>query len=221
MKEDDRELAYYRAVEDLFAELRGVPHTLSPKDFQLLRTWWRDDIPLAAVVSGVTEVFARRRERGEADPIVSLTYCRHAVRRQAAHLAEMRVGSGLVSEVGAGREIRSELARLEELLARAESAQENERPPVAHVLALARDQLAAAAELPVAEVDAYLFALETSLLEGCFRALGREERKEVEALSCKATGSAGKDDEGIERVRRTHRDRELRRRLGLPRLELA
>ena len=57
MNDEDPELAYYRSVEDLFATLRGTPHTLSPRDFQLLRGWWRDEVPLAAVVTGLTEVF--------------------------------------------------------------------------------------------------------------------------------------------------------------------
>ena len=90
--EDDREISYYRAVEDLFATLRGVPHMLSPKDFHLLRSWWREGIPLAAVSAGATEVFARRRERGEIDPVVSLSYCRHAVKAHARRIADMRVG---------------------------------------------------------------------------------------------------------------------------------
>ena len=42
MGTSEDELRYYRTVEDLFATLRGVPHVLSPRDFQLLRTWWRD-----------------------------------------------------------------------------------------------------------------------------------------------------------------------------------
>ena len=92
MADDERELAYYRAIEDLFATLRGIPHVLSPRDFHLMRTWWRDDVPLQAVATGVTEVFARRRERGDGEPVVSLGYCRHAVRSHARRLAEMRVG---------------------------------------------------------------------------------------------------------------------------------
>ncbi len=91
--DESLELEYYRAVEDLFATLRGVPHVISPKDFQLLREWWRDEVPLAAVRAGITEVFARRRERGELDPVVSLSYCRHAVRKHAQRLAEMLVGA--------------------------------------------------------------------------------------------------------------------------------
>ena len=47
--ENGAEIEYYRAIEDRFAALRGVPHTLSPKDFQLMRRWWSDQVPLAAV----------------------------------------------------------------------------------------------------------------------------------------------------------------------------
>ena len=82
---EEEELRYYRSVEDFFAWVRGVPHTLSPRDFQLLRSWWRDQVPLAAVLAGITEVISRRREDGDGDPVVSLSYCRHAVRRHARH----------------------------------------------------------------------------------------------------------------------------------------
>ena len=32
--DDSPELAYYSAIEDLFATLRGVPHIISPNEFQ-------------------------------------------------------------------------------------------------------------------------------------------------------------------------------------------
>jgi len=57
------ELAYYRAVEDLFARLRGTQFIFSPKDFALLRRWWGEQVPLAAVAAGIAEVFERRQGR--------------------------------------------------------------------------------------------------------------------------------------------------------------
>ena len=54
--------------------------------------WWRDEIPLAAVAAGLTEVFSRNRDREDGDPVVSLSYCRHAVKRNAKRLAEMHIG---------------------------------------------------------------------------------------------------------------------------------
>ena len=89
---DEDELAYYRAVEDHFAALRGTPFLFSPKDFALLRRWWTEGVPLAAVLAGIGEIWERRRER-EADPVSSLSYCRHAVARQAKRLASARVGA--------------------------------------------------------------------------------------------------------------------------------
>src|SRR3990170_6348037 len=89
---DADELAYYRAVEDHFAALRGTPFLFSPKDFALLRRWWGEGVPLAALLAGIGEVCERRRER-EADPVSSLAYCRHAVARQAKRLASARVGA--------------------------------------------------------------------------------------------------------------------------------
>jgi len=127
--DDDLEIAYYRTVEDLFATLRGVPHILSPKDFHLLRQWWRDEVPLAAVRAGITEVFAKRRERGEPDPVVSLSYCRHAVKTHARRIAEMHVGA---SDEGVRQpefDAEDALRSLESELNAAAESQRDPRPP--------------------------------------------------------------------------------------------
>ncbi|MCS7183472.1 MAG: hypothetical protein NZ869_10235, partial [Thermoanaerobaculum sp.] len=87
------ELAYYRAVEDHFCRLRGTPFLFSPKDFAYLRRWWREGVPLSAILLALGEVFAKKRQRGE-DPVSSLAYCRHAVARQARRLAQLRAGGG-------------------------------------------------------------------------------------------------------------------------------
>ena len=216
MSEDGAELEYYRAVEDLFAGLRGVPHTLSSKDFQLLRSWWRDGVPLAAITTGVTEVFARRRQAGEDDPVVSLTYCRHAVRRAARRLAERRAGT---TEEGASSTPEDGVAALGHHLERAAASQEEGRPEVARCIRSIRAKLL---ELPgsgdAISVEEGLYALETALLESCWNALDRDERAEIEDRARHAAGDA--TDAVRERAIRAHRDRELRLLLGLPRLEL-
>ena len=88
---DDAEAAYYRAVEDHFAALRGTVFIFTPKDFALLRGWFREGVPLGAVIAGIDEAFERRRGEG-ADPVSSLSYCRHAVTRHARRLAAAHVG---------------------------------------------------------------------------------------------------------------------------------
>ena len=217
MTDDNEEIVYYRAVEDRFAALRGVPHTLSPKDFQLLRSWWRDEVPLAAVTAGMTEVFARRRERGETDAVVSLSYCRHAVKTHARRLADARVGTA--SPEHSRREARTDaLAELASALSNRALAL-GEGSTLADVVRRTAELVRAATELDDATLDEHLFSLETILLESCWEVVDDALRREVGAVADAAAATAA-TEEGRARSRRAARDRELRRRLDLPRLEL-
>jgi hypothetical protein len=218
--EDDREISYYRTVEDLFATLRGVPHMLSPKDFQLLREWWRDEIPLAAVRAGVTEVFARRRERGEIDPVVSLSYCRHAVHAHARRLAEMRVGGHDEDIEPAVFDPGAAVASLAENLSKAGKELRATRPRVADAIDSIVPSIEASAELPAAVVEEHLFALESALLANCLAALDEESRSELERRAHAEAENTSTQPEARERSFRALRDRMLRSLLGLPRLEL-
>jgi hypothetical protein len=219
--EMEEELAYYREIEDYFAAMRGVPHTLSPKDFQLLRGWWRDEIPLAAVAAGISEVFARRRDRGDRDPVVSLTYCRHAVHRNAARLAEMHVGEGPVEPAAAGLE--PPVQDLDSLLGRMRAAADSlseDLPEVAAVIGEIVDRMSNAPAMPPAILEEHLFSMEAVLLDRCWRALPEPVRDAIDARSRQAADAAGGERSTRERTRRAIRDRELRERLGLPRLEI-
>ncbi len=215
MSDTDPERAYYRAVEDLFAQLRGTVHVLSPKDFQLLRRWWREGVPLAAVTAGIVETFSKKQERGDPDPVVSLSYCRHAVKRHAGRIAASSVGGGTPSQPAGSAD--QDLALLDEALGRAEGLNRDTRPEVARVLASFRARLALLAGGDQVSVETGLFALEESLLEACWNALGEDERDLVDAAARRASGC----DDTTSRSYLAHRDRELRRLLGLPRLELA
>ncbi len=217
---DESELAYYRQIEDLFSTLRGVPHTVSPKDFQLLRGWWREGIPLTAVVAGVTEVFARRREDERSDPVVSLSYCRHAVNRHARRLAEMTVGDPSRDLTADRPPITDRLALVISDLEAAALAARESLPKVADVIEAIAQQLARCDQMPVAVMEDHLFSMETVLLDGCWQALPESERGEITARANATAERSGAEGKVAERTRRAMRDRELRRRLGLPRLEL-
>lgn len=219
MPESDAELEFYRAVEDLFATLRGVPHVLSPKDFQLLRSWWRDQVPMTAVTAGVTEVFAKRRDRGEGDPVVSLSYCRHAVSRHAKRLAEMRVGA----ETAPGVEpvaVAEATAALSARLRGAAQTHHRDLPAVADVCNAMSDQVLRGAEMPLSLLEEHLFSLEALLLAGCWKALPEPDRAAIDRESAEAAAASGASGKALERTRIALRDRALRRRLGLPRLDL-
>lgn len=218
MADDERELAYYRAIEDLFAALRGVPHLLSPKDFQLMRAWWRENVPLAAVRTGVTEVFARRRERGDAEPVVSLGYCRHAVRRHARRMAEMRIGEQRDERPEARTGVDDSLEHLTIKLTEAADRVRSAMPSVAAVIERVSPQVEEAAALPLRDLEEHLFALESALLGACLEAIDEKTRADIERRARAEAAAATPDAE--ERAFRALRDRLLRELLGLPRLEL-
>jgi hypothetical protein len=217
--EDEKELEYYRAIEDLFATLRGVPHIISPKDFQLLREWWREEVPLAAVRAGITEVFARRRERGDVDPVVSLSYCRHAVRKHAQRVAEMQVGApddGTSPPPDPKPALEALAADLNAVATRSRP----EKPRIADIIGNIATAVEAAFELPVSVLEEHLFALESALLANCLEALDEPSRQSLEKRARHEAESTAATPEARERTFRALRDRLLRSDLELPRLEL-
>jgi len=213
------ELEFYRAVEDLFSALRGVPHVLSPKDFHLLRRWWKDHVPLSAVRTGVAEVFARRREREDSEPVVSLSYCRHAVEKHAKRMAEMRIGA----ESGAAEIVTAtpaSIRRLAETLRTIANTIRTERPRVAAVIDRISDEVGEATEIDGVFIEEYLYALETSLLADCLDALDEEDRQRLEDRARDEADRVAVNPEVLDRTFRALRDRLLRKLLHLPRLEI-
>lgn len=217
---DEGEAKYYRTVEDFFAALRGAPHLLSPKDIQLLRGWWRDGVPLQAVTSAIALTLARRRERGELDPMVSLSYCRHAVRAAARELGEMAAGAEAWPAEPDGPPADEAIA---DLACRLEAAAERLAPThaaVAAAIATIAVTLRGAAKLPPAAAEQHLFALETALLEACWRALPPAESARLDQSARAEAEASGAAGEALVRTHRAMRDRALRDHLALPRLEL-
>jgi len=217
--EDEQELEYYRAIEDLFATLRGVPHVISPKDFQLLREWWRDEVPLAAVRAGITEVFARRRERGEADPVVSLSYCRHAVRKHAQRVAEMHVGAP-DDGTSPPPDPKPALEALAADLKASAGRSRPDKPRIANIIESIATAVEAASDLPVSTLEEHLFALESALLANCLEALDESSRQSLEKRARHEAEATVATPEARERTFHALRDRLLRGDLELPRLEL-
>ncbi len=216
MTDTDPEIEFLRMVEDLFATLRGVPHLLSPKDVQLARDWWKDGVPLPAVTAGVTEVMEKRRQADDGDPIVSLSYCRHAVRRHAKRLKEQQVGARSGSE-----DPRDTDQLIGALTADLRQAGDHVRfPEVAATIEKFAVQVDALVGTAPALVDEQLFALETALLEACRRTLPQETLAEIERSAEAKTAASGAAGDALKRSRRAMIDRKIRHLLDLPRLEL-
>ncbi len=216
MNEEER--AYYRAVEDHFARLRGTPFLVSPRDFALLRSWWDEEVPLAAVLNGISEVMERRRERGEA-PVSSLRYCRHAVAANARRLAAAVPGGepAAPAEVDAGAVLRRLSAAVGEAARRWGAA-----PAVASELdRLARAVATLPPDTPAAALDEALARLEVGALPAVAAALGAEARAELEARVGRDMAGLDLDEAATGRTRRALEARHLREILGLPRLELS
>lgn len=203
------ELAYYRAVEDHFCRLRGTPFLFSPKDFAYLRQWWKQGIPLSAVLLALGEVFARRQQAG-LDPVSSLAYCRHAVARQAKRLAQSRVGA---------QEASLDVAQALEKLRQAVEAAARQAPSqrLRELLASCLATLQALPmDLPPAVLAEMLAQVEENTLRAGLAALSAEEREALEAgLNLPPPGP-----EVDARAREVALLRALRHFLGLPRLEL-
>ena len=216
MTDTDPEIEFLRAVEDLFATLRGVPHLLSPKDMQLARTWWKDEVPLAAVTAGVTEVMEKRRATDDGDPVVSLSYCRHAVRRHSKRFQEQQVGAH--SGAADPRDIDRLIVSLSADLRRAAgNVQFPETAIAIEAFAAQVDSLVGTApEL----VDEQLFALETGLLEACRRTLPPAILGEIERSAETKIDGSGVSSDALRRSLRAVLDRQIRTLLDLPRLEI-
>jgi len=211
------EVAYYRAVEDHFARLRGTSFLFSPKDFALLRGWWSEGVPLAAVMAGIGEVAARRRERAE-DPVSSLAYCRHAVARHAKRLAAAAVG-GAAAPASAGADVPARLTAYASAVAAAARASAD-APALAEALAaLARAVATLPADAPVAALEATAAALEATALDAVVGALP-EERRAALLAAVAATELAAGGEALPATARRSIRLQHVRAALALPRLEL-
>lgn len=213
---DADDLAYYRAVEDHFAALRGTPFLFSPKDFALLRRWWGEGVPLAAVLAGIGEVCERRRER-EADPVSSLAYCRHAVARQAKRLASARVGA-------APSEGAFDVATAIRALAGAVAETTAAWQRVPQVAAVLRDLERAVATLPEdsqpAALDETLADLEFTSLDALLGALPMDRREAIDSEVERELAGLELADDVRKRTRHALLVKALRRLIGLPRLEL-
>jgi hypothetical protein len=210
------EVAFYRAVEDHFARLRGTPFLFTPKDFGLLRRWWEEGVPLAAVIAGIGEAVAKRREREE-DPVSSLAYCRHAVARHARRLAVAAVG-GVVDNIPVDVPacMRSYVAAVQKAAERWADA-----PAVVEALtALAGAVMTLPVDAPAAALDATATSLEASALDAAADVLPAGRREALLAAVAAAEDAAGGHAALSVTARRALRLKVVREVLCLPRLEL-
>jgi len=176
---------------------------------------------MAAVSAGLTEVFARQRERENGDPVVSLSYCRHAVKRHAKRIAEMHIGQAATHGGAGPQDAADSCRRLVIDLDSAAGTQRDARPAVAEVLTRIAEQVETAGrDLSVEMLDEHLFGLESTMLQECWHALPQNEQQTINDRVEAAVEGSSASEEARRRSARALRDREIRLLLGLPRLEL-
>jgi hypothetical protein len=103
---DAAEIEYFDRVEQHFARLRGSPLLLSPKDWALVAAWREAGIPLRVVLETLDHVFRSRDKAEPGRPVLSLSYCKHAVQEAFEVWREGQLGapSRGASAVGSGAE---------------------------------------------------------------------------------------------------------------------
>jgi len=218
------EASYATRIEEAFISERGTPFLLSSKDWQLIRGWREAGVPVDTVIRAVRETFEKRRARGAAGKISSISYCANAVEE----LWELE-RRGLVGAGGGRRdETPPEIGPRLELLATAlRSAEGSERGGVdPAVLEKALRNAASRVEaLPregaFEEIEEKLSAVEAALVRSLLKGLSPEASAAVEADVAAGLGdTAGLSAEVVGRMRRALTRREVRRRLSLPSLTL-
>jgi hypothetical protein len=108
MKDPDLE-SFVEGIEKHFRARRGTDHALSPRDFNLARSWHERGVPLATVLVGVDRAF----EQGD---VTSLGYCRRFVEDLAASGSRPRERPSTSKEQIPLGEVHSVLTELQEHL---------------------------------------------------------------------------------------------------------
>jgi hypothetical protein len=207
------ERAYFQAIEEAFVELRGAPLLLSPADWQVARRWQREGVPLDLVRNAMTEVFAKRKERGAKGKISSLRYCAPAVEAAWDHLRELAVADQRERTPGAGLDLPARL--------RALAAALPEELPEREAWAARIGDLGGIAGGSQA-VEEGLAALDRELLDAASARLSKRVGKEVEETVERtlATLTGRVADEELARSRDQLRRQIVRKRSALPVLSL-
>jgi hypothetical protein len=211
----DAEAAYYQAVEEYFVGRRGDPLFLSNAEWNLVRKWRLQGIPLRVVLRGVRDALDSHAHGWSRDrPVRSLSYCAREV-----DAARERWERALALGPEGGLDVSAALRGFADDLAAASGLGPRGRAAAG---AAARSLRERAAEGHLEEMTAWLSDLEGSLLQAIRADLGTDAASRIEA----------EVDRSLEpyrgrmpaRVVAQLRDESLARRLleahGLPRLSL-
>jgi hypothetical protein len=196
---------YFVDIEGHFAQRRGTPFILSPKDWALMKKWREDGIPLPVVIEAIDTVFERNETSGRRKVISSLSYCKHAVKEIWNDRRELYAGAHDVLPEA------DPLALLEAL------ASELTASPLASPFAPRVRALATEKSVPAIETK--LLELEGELLDAIIVAKP-EEVAEIRVRVDAALAGSTMDEKTRKRTIEANLRRLVRERFGLPRLTL-
>lgn len=192
---------YFAEIESHFAARRGTPFILSAKDWDLMKSWATEGVPLPVVIEAIDSVFDKATDRKKV--VNSLRYVRHAVKELWSERKELRVGDAAAAPEETGpAEV---LATLADGVARVDEQ-------------AAADVRALAAERNVSKVEERLIAIEGELIDRLVTTLPAEEMAAIRAEI--ASGLAGLDEKTRARTEAANLRRVVRDKFGLPRLTL-
>ena len=209
METDGAEIAYLRAVEQRFRELRESPLLLSPADFRLAQSWFERGVPLWLVLETISDMYARARAAGRSGPR-TLRYCRRAVDEAFAAWTAAQEGRG---ERQPGE---PDGVPRENVVARARTALEASRVPEP----VREEIVAALVSLP--DTAEGWRELDDRLIRLCLDSLAPDERRGIEtrAEALVAPYREAMREDVHERARRAAVKRLVRERFRIPDMTL-
>ncbi len=185
---------YFQEIEFHFASRRGTPFVVSPKDWQVMKTWAEAGVPLPVVIEALDSVFEKREAKGKS--VSSLYYCRHAIKELWDERRELQIGSETIAPEEAPG------PRLDALALALDTFPEYAK----RVRGLIREQ-------SVPRIEEALMELETELVESLV-ANAPQLRAQAEQLA------AGADEKVRARSTDAHLRRIVREHFDIPRLTL-
>lgn len=196
---------YFDEIEAHFAKRRGTQFIVTPKDWELMKKWSAEGIPLPIVIEAIDSVFDRNEAKALNRKINSLSYCRHAVKELWTERRELQVGEGSATpEAGAE-------AMLEALASALEATGVAGEMP-SRVRELVR-------EGSVPKIEERLIELEHELLDSILTSRPDDARAIREDVA-RALAGTTLDEKTRARTEEANLRRLVRERFGLPRMTL-
>jgi len=222
--EEDRAFdeGYYEEVESYFVARRGSPLFITPSEWDLVRRWEQQGIPLSVVKEGIDRVFERPKTLLKPR---RLGYCRQTVEAAFRRFRESslggRAGGTAQDDSSASAHLTEVSSRLQDLAA-AWSETKSELSLLLERTAAAVRSLSERAEEAPGEVERELTALDGKLVVESEAVLGDAIREELrrEAESSLESYRERMPEKIYRAALESGYRRRLRRKLGLPTLSL-